>query len=400
MRIVLLPDDYLPDGTRVHAKMLHELALALLKKGHEPIVITPGQACQPRRLLVENIEGVEVWRFRSGPTRGVGLLRRAINEWLLSYKAWLAIRGRVKDKKIDLCINYSPTIFFGPLVKKIKKKYGCYVYLVLRDFFPDWIIDAGLIKNNSLAAYFFRYYEGINYSSADRIAVQSEENSKVFNKKFLKYQNVCVLRNWADTTAAPPSSYDWEFFEEKGLLNKTIFFYGGNTGRAQNMENIMSLARSLLDEPRAHFLIIGQGDEFDLIQTLQADWNLKNTTILPSVSQSQFKRILPLIDVGLFSLARHHSAHNFPGKLLGYMVESKPILGSVNPGNDLRTTLTLADAGFVHINGDAAALTESAKLLTRDVDLCKAMGQNARCLLEAQFSVESAAESILSSVKR
>ena len=50
-----------------------------------------------------------------------------------------------------------------------------------------------------------------------------------------------------------------------------------------------------------------------------------------------------LIDIGLFSLAYNHTAHNFPGKLLGYMFESKPILGSVNPGNEVTGANRFAD---------------------------------------------------------
>ena len=41
MRIVLLTDEYLPRSTRVHAKMMHELAVGFKKKGHDPIIITP-----------------------------------------------------------------------------------------------------------------------------------------------------------------------------------------------------------------------------------------------------------------------------------------------------------------------------------------------------------------------
>lgn len=41
MRIALICDDYLPDSTRVSAKMMHELACEILKKGHDPIVFCP-----------------------------------------------------------------------------------------------------------------------------------------------------------------------------------------------------------------------------------------------------------------------------------------------------------------------------------------------------------------------
>ena len=103
MRIALIPDEFLPDGTRAHSRMIYELACQLKKLGHVPIVITPGTPRQADILQIDYIDGIEVWRFRSGYTRGVGMLRRGINEFLLSFRAWVAIRKMVKGNKIDLC---------------------------------------------------------------------------------------------------------------------------------------------------------------------------------------------------------------------------------------------------------------------------------------------------------
>lgn len=399
MRIVILPDEYLPSGTRVHSKMLHELAVCLKNNGHKPIVITPGSPYQKSRLEIDYIDDIEVWRFRAGHTRGVGMIRRAINEWLLSFKAWTAIKSQIGNKNFDLCINYAPTIFFGPLAKRFKSR-GAYVYLIVRDMFPQWIIDQGLIKETSIAAYFFRYYERLNYEAADCIGVQSHANLKVFAEKFPFCKNLKILRNWSMTQALPAKDSNKAFLAKHGIKDKIVFFYGGNTGHAQDMENVMRLVRNLSVVSEAHFLIIGQGDEFNLIQSLKAQWRLENVTILPAVSQVIFKGILSVVDIGLFSLAHNHTAHNFPGKLLGYMVESKPILGSVNPGNDLLPMINGSNSGFVYTNGDDKLLADAAILLVNDKKLREEMGKNARALLLKEFSVESAVSNILTSVRK
>jgi O26-antigen biosynthesis N-acetyl-L-fucosamine transferase len=396
MRIALLPDEYLPEGTRVHSKMFHDLALQLKKNGHKPIVITPGTPVQKYTLVIDFVEGIEVWRFKSGYTRGVGMFRRAINEWLLSFKAWSAIKNKVKENDFDLCINYAPTIFFGPLAKKFKAR-GTYIYLILRDMFPQWVIDQGLIKEKSLPAYFFRYYERLNYQASNCIGVQSKANLDLFEEKFPTFTNIKIIRNWASTNPLSSVEYDNNFRAKHNLVDKIIFFYGGNIGHAQDMSNIMKLARSLKNIKDAHFLIIGQGDEFDMINNLKVEWNLHNVTIMPSVSQIQFSSILATIDVGLFSLSKKHSAHNFPGKLLGYMVESKPILGSVNPGNDLLQIINSSSAGLAFINGQDGLLSDAAIRLVTDSKLRYQSGQNAYNLLLNEFSVESAADVILSS---
>jgi len=399
MRIALLPDEYLPSGTRVHAKMFHELALSLKGNGHDPVIITPGTPSQKSLLEIDFIDDIEVWRFKSGYTRGVGMIRRAINEWLISFKAWKAIKTKVDDENFDLCINYAPTIFFGPLAKRLRQR-GTYIYLIVRDMFPQWIIDEGIIKENSFAAYFFRYYEKLNYMTSDCIGVQSEANLEIFSAKFADCKNIKILRNWASTIPLPKSDYNYKFLKRHKIEDKTVFFYGGNTGHAQDMKNIMRLAKNMQSYKNAHFLIIGQGDEFNLIKNLKSKWQLCNVTILPSVSQSEFKSILAVIDIGLFSLAYNHTAHNFPGKLLGYMLESKPILGSINPGNDLSLLIKSSNAGYVFTNGDDESLTDAAISLFKNKELRKEMGKNARNLLLNEFSVESAAKNILNSITR
>jgi glycosyltransferase involved in cell wall biosynthesis len=101
-------------------------------------------------------------------------------------------------------------------------------------------------------------------------------------------------------------------------------------------------------------------------------------------------------DVGLFSLHKDHQTHNFPGKLLGYMQNSIPILGSVNAGNDVISVLQDAGAGFVCINGDDAQLTEFATRLLNSETVRREMGINSRKLLSNQFSVAEAAKKLVS----
>jgi glycosyltransferase involved in cell wall biosynthesis len=399
MRIAILPDEYMPSGKRIHAKMLHELAQELQKNGHKVIVITPGDPYQKEKLDISFFEGIEIWRFRSGHTRGVGMFWRLINEFMLSFRAWQAISIKVNENPFDLCINYSPTIFFGPLARKLKQK-GAFVYLILRDMFPQWAVDRGLLSKFSPILYFFRIFESLNYKISDWIGVQSEMNKVIFCDRYPNLKNVSVLMNWGANTSTFNTKASMDVRVHNNLTEKIIFFYGGNIGHAQDMTNIMRLALNLKSHSKAHFLIIGQGDEYHLINKLKIDWSLDNVTILPSVSQSEFMNFLGTSDVGLFSLSRDHTAHNFPGKILGYMSASLPILGSVNPGNDLLPLINNSNSGFVYINGDDSSFKNAALKLARDNDLRENQGSNANSLLKNCFSIESAELAIVSKVNR
>ena len=136
MKLVLIIDDYLPYSIKVGAKMMHQLAVEFVKRGHEVSVITTDSTLQ-NRYVIKELDGVKVCYFQTNPIKNVGKIRRAINETFLSYKAWQIYKAYFIKNPHDLIIYYSPSIFWGTLVKKLKKLWGAKAYLILRDFFPQ-----------------------------------------------------------------------------------------------------------------------------------------------------------------------------------------------------------------------------------------------------------------------
>ncbi len=394
MRIALLPDDYLPNSTLVHAKMFHELALELKRLGHEPVVITPSHGRQDGRLVIDFIDGVEVWRFKNPPMRGKGKIQRVISESMLSLNAFCALKKMVSKNTFEACINYSPTIFFGPLMWWFKKRHNTYNYLILRDMFPQWVVDEGLISESSPITKYFRLFEHVNYKASDCIGLMSQANVDYFSTLNPTYKNLQILKNWADVKPVSFSTDEIDVRSQCQLQDKIIFFYGGNIGHAQDMGNLLRLAKGMKPYPEAHFLFIGQGDEVNLVHDVKKSEELDNVTILPSISQTQYKQVLTQVDIGLFSLAKTHKAHNFPGKLLGYMVQSLPILGSVNKGNDLIGFIRDKGAGFVFVNGEDDKLMHAAVELLSQETLRLKLGEKAHSVLKEHFSVQSAAKQL------
>ncbi len=162
---------------------------------------------------------------------------------------------------------------------------------------------------------------------------------------------------------------------------------------------LVDLAKQFKDEENIHFLFVGKGDQVELIVAEKEKYNLNNLTYLPSVDQASYFKMLNEFDVGLFSLHPDHKTHNFPGKLLGYMGYSKPILGCVNPGNDLKEIINTAKAGFVVDSGNDEALYSAAKQLLESDELRVATGNNGKQLLANQFSIESTTTQIVNTLK-
>lgn len=370
---------------------MYELAIELKADGHVVTVITPLAEIKELYELLY-LDEIRILRFKSGSIKNTGKIKRAINESLLSLKAWWYLKKFFLNEKQDLIIYYSPSIFWGLLVRKLKKLWKARSFLILRDFFPQWVVDNGMLKEKSIITKYFRIFEKINYNSADRIGLQSPANILQFQKSHGSNYKIELLYNWASDLPAITANYPYR--KKMNIENKIVFFYGGNIGHAQDMENILKLAKSLLNFPDAHFVLVGVGDEVELVKQRIKDYSLKNMDLLEPVGQEEFKKLLSEFDIGLFSLHKNHTTHNFPGKVLGYMVQGMPILGCVNPGNDLKSVIEEANAGFVSISGDEDSFLKNAISLL-DSEVRKEKGINSKKLLREKFSVSAACKTIL-----
>ncbi|MFH2047074.1 MAG: glycosyltransferase family 4 protein [Pseudomonadota bacterium] len=391
MRILLLVVYYLP-STMSSAKLIHDLAVEFLRLGHKPVVVAPDESIlSETEVTCEN--GVKVLRVRTGKIKTASRIIRGFNEARLSDLLWAKGQSFFKENPCDFIIYYSPTIFFGLLVKKLKKYFNCPSYLVLRDIFPQWAVDAGVLRRG-LAYKYFKLKERQNYEAADIIGVQSPANLQYFEENGLDKKNhIEVLYNWA--ALSEENIHAKAYRERLGLQGKVVFIYGGNIGEAQDMDNIIRLAENLWGEASAYFLLVGNGSEVSRLRAHILSNGLRNIAIHDALGQQEYLSMLSEFDVGLISLDYGLRTQNFPGKLLGYMYHSMPILASINPGNDLRDILEDKQAGLVCINGEDDKLAYNARRLLTDDNLRRKLGNNARTLLENTFSVSRAAEQIL-----
>jgi glycosyltransferase involved in cell wall biosynthesis len=194
-------------------------------------------------------------RIKTGQIKGAGRVLRCYREATLSATLWQKGKGFFQKHPCDLIIYYSPSIFFGSLVRKLKALWGCPAYLILRDIFPQWAVDMGILRKG-LIHRFFRIKELEQYAAADLIGVQSPANLEYFRRE-LPHQpyQLEVLYNW--TTLDSVTAHHSNYRVRLGLQEKIVFFYGGNIGVAQDMNNILRLARSLQNNPRVAFLLVG-----------------------------------------------------------------------------------------------------------------------------------------------
>src|SRR5471032_64198 len=182
LKIAMISTDYPPLLTSA-AVQLRDLAQQFAAFGHQPVMIVPSSLAS-KPWTVEKPGGIEVLRVAAPLTRAPSLIHRALAEMWLPFAMLRNIRkSPFASTKWDLIVWYSPPIFFGPLIWALRRISGGRTYLILRDIFPEWAVDLGLVRRGPVYLA-LKAIAALQYTVADVIGVQTPSN-------------LAYLRRWA-----------------------------------------------------------------------------------------------------------------------------------------------------------------------------------------------------------
>jgi glycosyltransferase involved in cell wall biosynthesis len=393
--IAIIADSYSPARTSA-ATQLKDLTDELNQQGVSPVVIIPDSELN-QGWTIEELNRVRVLRLKSPKTKNVGYVRRTLAEFFMPYFMWVNYsRTPFVSEKWNGVIWYSPTIFLAPFIVRLKKISSCKGYLILRDIFPEWALDLGLMKRG-LTYRFFKWIEVNQYKCADTIGVQSSNNIQYF-KKWPQFdsKNIEVLQNWLS----------WGPFEncsisiaDTFLAGRRIFVYAGNVGVALSIGVVLDLSESLLKRVDIGFLIVGRGSEYANLKSEASIRKINNIIFFDEIDPKEIPALYMQCSIGMVMLDPRHKTHNIPGKFLSYMQSGLPVLARINPGNDLVDLIRKTDVGSVYTGSSVEELRDIAETL---VDrLMTDDGINLRCknLAKELFSTEVAARQILAALE-
>lgn len=391
MRIAIIADTYLPLRTS-GAVQLRDLAQELVRQGHAVTVLVPSTEIA-RPWALEMMNGVQVLRLKAFRTKDIGRVRRTISEALLSFAMWRGWRkSPLRDERWEGVIWYSPTIFLGPLAGVVRHASGCRSYLILRDIFPEWAVDMGLLRRGPIY-WFFKAVERLQYSVADTIGVQSSSNFPYFAGWASKPgRQVEVLQNWLADAVDVGCSIS---VADTPLAGRTIFVYAGNMGVAQGMDIFIELAERLRERTDIGFLFVGRGTDVQRLRALAAQCALDNVVFKDEVEPHEVPGLLAQCHVGLVALDPRHTTHNVPGKFLTYMHAGLPVLARINPGNDLAALIEADGVGHAYAGDSVDTLLGLAERLADAFEERENVGARARALAVREFSPQAVANQIL-----
>lgn len=393
MRIALVADSYPPLRTS-GAVQLRDLSQEFRRQGHQVTVMVPSPG-QARSWMLEDLDGVQVLRLASLQTKDIGYVRRTFGEVMLSTMMLRGVRkSPLANEKWDAIVWYSPTIFLGRLVGALKRASGAKTYLILRDVFPEWAVDMGLLKKGPVYS-FFKFFERLQYSVADVIGVQSQSNL-AYLEEWAKQpgRRLEVLQNWLAPAGDVGCSIS---VAATPLAGRRIVAYAGNMGVAQGMDMVLGLAEKMRHRRDIGFLFVGRGSDVPRLKALAQEKGLDNVVFRDEIEPKEVPGLLAQAHVGLVMLDPRHKTHNVPGKFITYMQAGLPVLARINQGNDLAALIQAERVGEAYVGDSAEAFYEAAISVCDAADR-ESMAQRAKALSDRLYSSRAAVEQIVGSV--
>jgi glycosyltransferase involved in cell wall biosynthesis len=394
MNVAIIGTDFYPLRTSA-AVQLEDLALSLKKRGLAPIILVPSGKLK----ALSNIhfyKDICIIELPSFPIKNVSLFARMLGEFLLpvTMVVGLLLCKSISVKNFRGIICYSPSIFFGPLIFFLKKIAKCRVYLIVRDIFPEWTLDLGLL-NDGFTYKFLKLFARLQYRTANNIGVQSYSNLPFIPPEIPAVKE--VLNNWLSPDIYDDVSCSIQF-DQTTLAGKKIFLYAGNLGIAQNPGDLIKLAFRMKDKTNVGFALVGRGSELKKLKEQIFDLQLKNILVFDEIPAEEIPSLYAQCYVGLISLDLRHRTHNIPGKFLSYARSGLPVLAFVSHSSDLAQTIAAYHVGAVCDDVQSDSLKGIIDKLLEDENY-QEMKLNAAKMSNSLYSSDLAASQICSGLQ-
>lgn len=278
--------------------------------------------------------------------------------------------------KPDIIVVSSMPIFpilTGHLLKKRYKSAA--LFFEIRDIWPLTLVLLGNISPKHPAVRFIGWFEKFGYRKADKIvsllpnAAEHIEEISGCGHKFV------YIPNGLDEEVLKEEKMPQEIADNLPE-DKFIVGYTGTIGLANALESFVDAAGELRNDPRIHFVVVGDGYLKKQLRDKSRDFG--NITFFDKIRKNQVASVVKRFDVCFVGrndspLFRHGVSAN---KYFDYMLAGKPILDS---NNLIKDPVELSGCGKIVKPDSASAIVDGIlEFVEMDIETRNEMGKRGR----------------------
>ena len=343
MKILITHRYFWPDTVNC-GQILWNLTQHFNSEGHRVEVITslPSYNLNSLKIYakkIENLNNIKIRRINL-VTEGKSPLKKFINGLKLGILTnYLSIRNNY-DVIISTSIPPITGGFFGALAAYITR--SKFVYFCM-DLHPE----IGKISNDFSNPFLYTLLKKIDNWSCSRanpVVVHSLDmkNSLLLRNKKNNFR-IKIINNFSITDKKINKLISKENYKLDNNTLKIIF--AGNLGRFQALENIIDAMALLKNRQDIKLILVGEGSaKMELVSKLK---KIKANVVVHDRQPVHIvKDMIKKADIGLVSLSSNVYKYGYPGKIMTYLEQGKPIISVIEKESEIVKLMELENYGF------------------------------------------------------
>jgi len=268
------------------------------------------------------------------------------------------------------------------------------VYLV-HDIWPDTGIRLGKIKEGSLLARSWDFFNRLDFDRASAIVVigrcmKSLVDAKTGGRNAHKTRIIPVCGD--DKAITPIPREENPCIGQWGLAGKFVVSYMGNMGRFHDMETIMEAAKLLKEREDISFVLAGDGHKKEWVRGFAAAHDLPSCQFHPYIDAENYPRALACAHAGLVSLSEGQQGLSVPSKSFAFMAAGIPLVAVMPRECEIARIVEEEGCGVVVRPGDGVGLAAALVVLKENTEKREAMGARARAAIDGRYNMKAAGQ--------
>ena len=223
--------------------------------------------------------------------------------------------------------------------------------VMVHDIFPDVLVRKGVLGEQHPVIRFWRFLNRKGYEAASIVLTLGDYMAATVASQFDSQNREAVVETippWSDDSNIQPlvKSENW-FARQHQQIDKLTLMYSGNMGLGHDLESMVEAATELADEKQSHFMFIGAGPKWEIVDKITKDQRLSNVTILGWQDESVLPYSLATADVGLVSLEQELSGLAIPSKAFYFLAAHVPLIAVCEEETELAAIVNHYGCGAV-----------------------------------------------------
>ncbi len=332
-------------------------------------------------------DGVTVWALHNPYSHLMGFWKR-ISAFLSFYFLAKRFLKRVEVPDIIYASSTPPTV--GELGRVFSQRWNIPFIFETVDVWPDVPEGMGILKNKIVLRWLHFRVNKIYQAAAKIVALSPGMKAQIISHG-ISPDKILVAVNGTDPNEILPQT--------KNNQHGITLLYSGTVGKANDVTFLVEVAKNLEGIENLHFVILGDGNDWQRVKELVLKKGAKNLSLPGKVTKEEANAYLNTADIGLVCFAPFPVLEaNSANKFFDYLAAGIPLI--LNYKGWQAEVMEKSGAGRSSPQGDIAAFCDNIMYYVNNPQARVDAGREGRKLAETEFNREKIALELLNEFRK